>query len=115
MARRDRRRAKRFLLEFPTCRTTPEMQGFCVVRDLSLHGAQVLHREPPPLGMTIELWFDRGPLLGMRAAGRVIRHNLRGEAGFGVEFTGPNMRLLLSAVGKNAQVKSRGAKPREPS
>jgi hypothetical protein len=102
MPRRNRRKSKRFQLDYLYCRTDPETNGFCLVKDLSLTGAQVLHRQPPAIGSKIVLWFERKPLTGLQAAGQVVRHNQMGEAGFGVEFDGPNLRLLLAAVGNKA-------------
>jgi hypothetical protein len=100
MARRNRRKAKRFQLDYPFCQMSPTMEGFCVVKDLSLTGAQILNRHPPPIGSEVKLWFDRGKLNGFRTMGRVVRHNTHGDLGFGLVFIGPNMRLLLAAVGK---------------
>jgi PilZ domain len=99
MPRRNRRKSKRFDLDFPACRTEPDLPGHFVVKDLSTTGAQILHTDPPPVGTELTIFFDHGKLEGHRARGRVVRHNKRRDSGFGLEFIGTNMRLLVAAVG----------------
>ena len=99
MPRRNRRTSKRFELDFPECRTEPEFSGHCVVKDVSMTGAQVLHTTSPPVGTELTLIFHKGPLAGHAAKGRVVRINTTPDHGFGLEFISSNMRLLLAAVG----------------
>jgi len=90
----ERRTNKRFRATPILAGTNPTTSHMSVLRDVSLDGAFLLNREPPPLGATIEIRFEEAPLAGYRLKGKVVRHAFDNIIGFGVYFSELHPKLL---------------------
>ena len=99
----DRRAFRRFSVDPLFCATFPELEGVCVLKNVSLNGAFFLNRTPPAVGSRLRLEFVETPLNGYRLVGEVVRHGQGSSKGFAVNFTNPHPRLLRAVYHNDYQ------------
>jgi hypothetical protein len=90
----ERRAFRRYRVEPLLARTIPQIEGVCVLRDVSLSGALFLSPAPPPVGSRLGIEFSEEPLDGYSLFGKVVRHESSRVRGFGVAFETPHPKLL---------------------
>ena len=90
----ERRKDIRLDTEPLNCQPDIEIKDICLLKNISLQGAFLLCRTPPPVGIWLNLKFTEVPLKDYEVEGIVVRHGLGRFKGFAMYFVNPRPKLL---------------------